>query len=371
MKNNYDEKYMKMALELAQKGKGMTSPNPVVGAVIVKDGEIIGTGFHEKYGEPHAERNAINNSKGSLKDATIYVTLEPCCHTGKTPPCTDAIIESGISRVVLGARDPNPKVAGQGIEMLKKNGLQVDEGVTSEECKDINKVFFHYIRTGRPYVTMKYAMTMDGKIAAASGDSKWITGEEAREHVHIERSYNKAIMVGKGTVLKDDPMLNNRTEKGADRNPIRIICDTNLSIPVSSNIVKTAKDIETIIATASDDHKKQKKLTDAGCQIINVNKKDGRIDLKHLMELLGQKGIDSILLEGGAEINWEMMNAGLINKVQTYIAPKLFGGALSKSPIGGAGVSYPKDCLNLGEPQITKLGQDILIESEVIECSQE
>ena len=362
---------MKMAIELARKGRGMTNPNPVVGAVIVKDGEIIGEGWHEKYGELHAERNAINSCRMSPKGSTMYVTLEPCCHTGKTPPCTDAIIESGISRVVVGSGDPNPKVAGKGIGILKKNGIQVDEDIMKEECEGINRVFFHYIKTGRPYVTMKYAMTMDGKTASASGDSKWITGEEAREHVHIQRSYNTAIMVGRGTVLGDDPMLTSRTDKGAGRDPVRIICDTDLSIPAGSNIVKTARDIETVIATSCNDAERKKQFTDAGCRIIKIEKKDGRIDLEKLMAELGSRGIDSILLEGGAELNWGMAKAGLVSKIQAYIAPKIFGGAGSKSPVGGEGIGSPDRCLMLGRPEITTLGEDILIESEVTGCLRE
>ena len=229
-----DEKYMVLAMELAKKGYGYTAPNPVVGAVIVKNGCIIGQGYHEKYGEPHAERNALASCTQSPEGATIYVTLEPCCHHGKQPPCTDAIIEAGIGRVVTGSGDPNPLVGGKGIQILRDHGIQVTEHVLREECDRLNQVFFHYIQTGRPYVTMKYAMTMDGKIAAYTGASRWVTGEEARHHVHEQRKKNTAIMVGIGTVLADDPMLNCRIEGG--RNPVRIICDTHLKMPLTSKI---------------------------------------------------------------------------------------------------------------------------------------
>ena len=368
-KNKYI-KHMKSALKLAEKGRGLTNPNPVVGAVIVKDDKVIGRGYHEKYGELHAERNAIKNSRVSLEDSTMYVTLEPCCHTGKTPPCTDAIIESGIKRVVLGANDPNPKVAGKGIKILRQHGIQVDEAIMTKECLDINKVFFHYINTGLPYITMKYAMTMDGKIAASSGNSKWITGEDAREHVHIQRSYNTAIMVGSKTVIADDPLLTSRTDKGAKRDPVRIICDTNLSIPVESKVVETASSVRTIIAT-SKDKQAAKPYTDAGCEILTVNTKDGKIDLHQLMELLGADKIDSILLEGGSTLNWGMLESGLVNKIQAYIAPKIFGGDKSKTPVGGVGAVKPDDGLITSPTEITRLGNDILLESEVIECSRE
>ena len=245
-----DEKYMSVAIELAKKGYGYTAPNPVVGAVIVKDGCIIGQGYHEKYGEPHAERNALASCSQSPEGATIYVTLEPCCHHGKQPPCTDAIIEAGISRVVTGSGDPNPLVGGKGIRILKDHGIQVTEHVLKEECDGLNPVFFHYIRTKTPYVTMKYAQTLDGKIACFTGASKWVTGEEARAYVQHMRNRHMAIMVGAGTVQADDPMLNCRLEGG--RNPVRIICDSTLRTSMDSKIVKTAGEIRTVFANSSD-----------------------------------------------------------------------------------------------------------------------
>ena len=226
-----DTEYMKIALELAKKGCGFVNPNPMVGAVIVKGDEMIGMGYHEKYGNLHAERNAILSCKKSPKGATLYVTLEPCCHYGKTPPCTEAIIESGISKVVIGSSDPNPLVQGQGVNILRNNGIKVIENVLKEECDEINKAFFHYIKTKTPYVVMKYAMTIDGKIATYTGKSKWVTGEEARQNVHKDRHKYSAIMVGVGTVLADNPMLNCRIEEC--KNPIRIICDTNLRTPIN------------------------------------------------------------------------------------------------------------------------------------------
>ena len=229
-----EEKYMQEAIALAKKGTGKVSPNPLVGAVIVKDGEVIGRGYHEKYGQPHAERNALSSCSVSPEGADMYVTLEPCCHHGKQPPCTEAIVAAGIKRVIIGSSDPNPLVSGKGVVFLKEHGIEVKEGFMKEKCDALNDIFFHYIRTGRPFVTMKYAMTMDGKIAAFTGKSKWITGEEARKHVHGERNRNTAIMVGVGTVIADDPMLTCRIEGG--RNPVRIVIDTNLSTPKDSKI---------------------------------------------------------------------------------------------------------------------------------------
>lgn len=366
----YDEKYMKRALRLAMKGCGFVNPNPMVGAVIVKDKKIIGEGYHEGYGMLHAERNAIKNCKESLKGATIYVTLEPCCHYGKTPPCTDAIIESGISKVIIGSSDPNPFVAGKGVEILRNNNIEVVEGVLKEECDAINEVFFYYIKTKIPYIVMKYAMTMDGKISTYSGKSKWITGQSSRNKVHKDRHKYSAIMVGVGTILSDNPMLNCRLENG--KNPIRIICDTNLRTPIDCQIVDTANKIPTIIATSQEDKEKQKMYIDKGCRIMIVPKKDNYIDLKELMIMLGSEKIDSILLEGGGTLNWSALQSGIVNKVQTYIAPKIFGGKNAKSPVLGIGVDCPQNSFYLNNTKIIKIEEDILIESEVdYKCLQE
>jgi len=367
-----DSQYMKRALELAQKGIGHVNPNPLVGAVIVKNGKIIGEGYHEKYGEPHAEVNAFKSLKESPTGATMYVTLEPCSHYGKTPPCVDAVIKSGVSRVVVASLDPNPLVAGRGIIKMQEAGIEVEVGVLKEEADALNVVFFHYITTMMPYIIMKYAMTADGKIATHTGASRWITGEIARHRVHEDRKRYTAIMVGVGTVLADDPMLDCRIEGG--RNPIRIICDTHLRTPLNSKIVTTATVIPTLIATTSDDTKKVSEFTEKGCQILSISTKSERIDLNLLMTLLGERGIDSILLEGGATLNASALEAGIVNKVQTYIAPKLFGGISAPTPIAGTGVATPDEAYILKNQKITILGSDILIESDIEEvqpCSQE
>lgn len=368
-----DIEYMRLAIQLAQQGCGWVNPNPMVGAVIVKDGRIIGKGWHKKYGELHAERNALENyrkssGKESASGATLYVTLEPCCHYGKTPPCTDAIIESGISRVIIGSSDPNPLVAGKGIAILRSHGIEVIENIAKDECDRLNESFFHFIQNKTPFVIMKYAMTMDGKIATGTGKSRWITGEAARQRVHEDRHHYSAIMSGVGTVLADDPLLTCRLENS--RNPLRIICDTSLRTPVKSNIVTTADTVPTLIATAVTDVDKHRPYLDAGCEIMTVPQKENHIDLTCLMRRLGERQIDSILLEGGGTLNWSALQSGIVQKVQAYIAPKLFGGS-GQTPVAGTGVESPDDAFRLTKPVITQFGDDILLESGVVRCSPE
>ncbi len=358
-----DREYMARAIELARKGAGFVNPNPMVGAVIVKDGRIIGEGYHKKFGELHAERNAIANCSESTEGATIYVTLEPCCHYGKTPPCTEAIIESGISRVVIGTLDVNPVVAGHGAEILRAHGIKVEVGVLENECRQLNKVFNKYISSGLPYVVMKYAMTSDGKIATKKGESKWITSEQSREEVHKLRNDLAGIMVGVTTVITDDPMLDCRLENTV--NPVRIVCDTNLRTPVESKLVSTANDIKTIIATASEDKEKIRLYEEKGCKILRVKKKNNEIDLNILMRELGSMGIDSILLEGGGTVNYSALSSQIVDEIQIFIAPKIFGGS-AKSPVEGLGIENINDAIKLNPIRVTNIGADILIENEVI-----
>ena len=267
------ETYMKRALELAQTAMGRTSPNPMVGCVVVKNGSIVAEGCHEKYGAFHAERNALTKCAGDVSGADLYVTLEPCCHQGKTPPCTDIIIEKRIGRVFVGAMDPNPKVAGNGVRILREHGIEVVPGVLEQECLALNEIFFHYIRSGVPFVAMKYAMTLDGKIAACTGDSKWVTGEKAREHVQLLRKKYASIMVGVDTVIADDPMLNCRMWEGVD--PVRVICDSHLRIPLESQIVRTAGDIKTIVAYAGGtDGQKVRELEKQGEKALELETRE-------------------------------------------------------------------------------------------------
>lgn len=364
-----DREYMYRALALAQKGCGWVSPNPMVGAVIVKEGRILAEGYHEQYGGLHAERQALAACKENPAGATMYVTLEPCCHHGKQPPCIEALLEAGIKRVVIGSRDPNPLVAGKGISILKEQGVEVSQGICEEECDALNEVFFHYIQTGIPFVVMKYAMTLDGKIATHTGESKWITGEEARNHVQQQRHRYRGIMVGVETVLADDPLLTCRLEGG--RNPIRIICDSRLRTPLTSQIVRTAKEVDTIIATCSADESRKVLYEEVGCRVFTIKDCEGRIDLWELMKKLGREKIDSILLEGGGTLNWSALKSSIVQKVQAYIAPKLFGGKEAKTPIEGKGFSLPTEALRLKNSKILPLGEDILIESEVEGCLPE
>jgi len=363
------EAYMKLAIEEAKKGEGFTNPNPMVGAVIVKDGRIISKDHHRKYGGYHAERNAILNCREDMHGAELYVTLEPCCHYGKTPPCTEIIIESGIKKVYIGIMDKNSLVAGKGAAILREHGIEVVEGICEKECQELNKIFFHYIQTKTPYVVMKYAMTADGKIATHTGDSKWITGEMARERVQRSRHKYMGIMAGVNTVLMDDPKLTCRIE--GMKSPIRIICDTHLRTPLSAQVVQTASEVPTIIATIIEEEEKKKPYTDLGCQVWTVPADKTHIDLKALMKKAGEAGIDSILLEGGGTLNYSALKSGIVQDVEMYIAPKIFGGELAKTPVEGQGIAKAADAFELKNPQIEQIGPDILVTWEVEQCLQE
>lgn len=366
-----DEFYMRRAIELAKKGRGWTNPNPMVGAVIVKDGKIIGEGYHEKCGQLHAERNAIAALTESAEGATLYVTLEPCCHYGKTPPCTEAILEQKIARVVIGSRDPNPKVSGKGAKILREAGIQVEEDFLREECDALNPVFFHYITTGLPYVVMKYAMTADGKIATKTGASKWISGEAARQMVHEMRHDYMGIMAGIGTVLADDPMLNVRLE--GKKSPVRIICDSMLRISLDSKICQTAKEYRTIVAFAEEKgsaiylDKKKRELENLGVELLKVPSEKGELNLRILMKELGELGIDSILLEGGGTLNEDALQSGIVHEVKAFIAPKIFGGRGGKTPVEGLGVEMVEEAVRLQLMKISQVGEDILAEYRVVE----
>lgn len=355
--------YMRMAIKEAEKGIGAVNPNPLVGAVIVKDGKVIGKGYHEYYGGLHAERNAIASCTESPKGASIYVTLEPCCHYGKTPPCTEAIIENEIAAVIIGSGDPNPCVAGKGIQILREHGISVVTDVLKEECDRLNPVFFHYIKNKTPYVVMKYAMTADGKISSYTGASKWITSEHARNYVQKSRHQYMGIMAGIGTVLADDPLLTCRLPDG--RNPIRIICDTHLRTPLTSRLVMTAKDARLILATACEDSERHRAYQDMGCEIVLVKQNQDGLDLRELMHKLGERKIDSILLEGGGNLNFSALKAGIVNRIQAYIAPKLLGGSQAKTPVEGIGFESPAGAVMLENQEITVLEPDVLISWDV------
>lgn len=372
------ERYMGRAIELAKTAMGHTSPNPMVGCVVVKNGEIISEGCHERYGEYHAERNALLKCSKDTAGAEIFVTLEPCCHHGKTPPCTDIIIEKKISKVYVGSMDPNPLVGGRGAEILRSAGIEVETGILEKECLALNEIFFHYISTGMPFVAVKYAMTLDGKICTYTGDSKWITGDKARKHVHFLRKKYTAILAGIGTVLADDPMLNCRLEGGVD--PVRVICDSNLRIPLDCNIVRTAGNIRTIVAYTLDVSGRKKELQDAGVELLEISPKadlsvaeaesDGemavKINLSELFKRLGEMKIDSVLVEGGAQIHASIMEQGLANKVYCYVAPKIVGGMKAKTPVEGIGIELMKDARAIKNIKIDRFGDDLLVEGDFI-----
>ena len=373
-----EEQFMKRAIELAKQGVGWTAPNPLVGAVVVKNGRVIGEGYHRKYGELHAERNALAACTEDPAGATLYVTLEPCCHYGKTPPCTEIIIEKKIAKVVIGSRDPNPKVAGKGARILREHGIEVVEDYMREACDALNPVFFHYITTKTPYVVLKFAMTLDGKIATRTGASKWITGEAARNHVHQLRGRYAGILAGIGTVLADDPMLNCRID-GAHQ-PLRIILDSQLRIPMGSRLVRSAKEYPLLIVCNESTRDREEgtnriqKLEEAGAKVWTLPEKDVHPDLNALMQRLGEEKIDSVLIEGGGTVNEAALKAHIVHHVYAYIAPKIFGGEDAKTPVEGSGIRLPQECANLRLAKITVLLNDMLLEYDVegeTECSPE
>lgn len=357
-----DEYFMEMALNLAKKGIGLTNPNPLVGAVIIKDGKVIGKGYHEKYGENHGEINALNNAKEDVHGATMYVNLEPCSHFGNVPPCVNRIIESGIKKVVIAMEDPNPIVSGKGIQILKENGLEVKVGVLKKEAEKLNEIFIKYISTGKPFVILKVAMSLDGKIATHTGDSRWITGKRAREYVHILRQRVSAILVGVNTVIVDDPMLNTRLNNIECKDPIRIILDSHGRTPLKSNVLNTNPS-NTIVAVTNNAAKENiKAIEKAGAEVMITPVKDGKVDLQFLMEKLGERKIDSLLIEGGGEINFSFLKEKLVDKVIFFIAPKIIGGETSKTPVEGKGVEYLKDAIDLKDITMCKIGDDIMVE---------
>lgn len=373
-----EEQFMKRAIELAKQGAGWTAPNPLVGAVVVKNGRVIGEGYHRKYGELHAERNALAACTEDPAGATLYVTLEPCCHYGKTPPCTEIIIEKKIAKVVIGSRDPNPKVAGKGARILREHGIEVVEDYMREACDALNPVFFHYITTKTPYVVLKFAMTLDGKIATRTGASKWITGEAARNHVHQLRGRYAGILAGIGTVLADDPMLNCRID-GAHQ-PLRIILDSHLRIPMGSRLVRSAKEYPLLIVCNESTRDREEgtsriqKLEEAGAKVWTLPEKNDHPDLNVLMQRLGEEKIDSVLIEGGGTVNEAALKAHIVHRVYAYIAPKIFGGEDAKTPVEGSGIRLPQECAKLRLAKITVLLNDMLLEYDVegeTECSPE
>lgn len=362
-----DEEYMRRAIELAGRGWGKTNPNPLVGAVIVKDGEVIAEGWHDMIGCAHAEVAAFNNAHRDVRGGTIYVNLEPCSHYGRTPPCADKIVEKGIKRVVVGMVDPNPRVAGKGIAILKSAGLEVTVGVLEEEAKKLNEIFINYIVRKKPFVIMKTAMTLDGKIATFSKDSKWITCESSRKYVHSIRDRVSAVMVGINTVINDNPSLTTRldTKKGTDA--VRIVVDSYGRIPENSNVICVESEKGVVLATTSVVQKEKKKLLeDRGVKIIEADGNEGYVDLAKLMDRLYEMEIDSVLLEGGGGLNASALKYGIVDKVMFFIAPKIIGGCNAVTPVEGKGIDLMKDCINIKDINVKRFDEDILIEGYIV-----
>lgn len=354
------EQFMNRALELARMGSGMVNPNPLVGAVIVKNGKIIGEGYHECYGKAHAERNAVENAIEDVTGSTIYVTLEPCAHYGKTPPCVDLIIKRKFKKVVIGMLDPNVLVSGKSIEKLKKHGIEVISGVKEKECMKINEIFIKYITSKVPFVLLKSGISLDGKIATANGESKWITSKESREDSQFLRNRFASIMVGVNTIIADDPELTCRIKNG--KNPIRIIVDSNLRIPLDSKVVKNNNELTIVATTETANPNKKQELIDLGVKVIEVSQKNNRVDLNELIKKIGDEAIDSILIEGGGILNFSALKESIVDKVRFYIAPKIIGGENSKSSVAGDGFLELENAVKLKNTTYRTIGEDIVIE---------
>jgi diaminohydroxyphosphoribosylaminopyrimidine deaminase/5-amino-6-(5-phosphoribosylamino)uracil reductase len=354
-------KMMKRALSLARKGIGRTAPNPAVGCVIVRDGAIVGEGWHKKAGTPHAEIHALLQAGEKARNADVYVTLEPCAHFGKTPPCADALVAAGVARVFVGLTDPNPLVCGKGLDILRSAGIEVYTGILEKQCSRVNEGFIKHVTTGMPFVILKSAMTLDGKTATAAGDSKWVTSEKSRRYVHKLREIVDGIMVGVGTVIADDPLLTCRL-RGKRKDPVRIIVDSRLRIPAGARVLQPGSGSATCIATIVRNSERIAELEKSGVEIITCREADGRVDLNDMMLQLGKRGIQSLLLEGGRELAGEAMRLGLIDKFMLFYAPKLVGGCDGLGLFAGKGVKLMEDAHRLNEISISRFGEDWLVE---------
>lgn len=349
--------WMRRALKLAARARGRTAPNPMVGAVVVRDGRLVGEGFHPRAGEPHAEVFALRQAGEAARGATLYVTLEPCCHYGRTPPCTAAVLAAGIARVVAAMQDPFPRVSGGGLRLLREAGLTVESGLLQPDAEELNRAYLKAVRTGLPWLTLKMAMTLDGKIATRTGDSRWITSEPARRWVHRLRNWNDAVLVGAGTVRADDPELTARLP-GA-RNPLRVIADTHARISRTSRLVATAAEVPTLLlareeATTAD-------LEAAGVQVERLPVSGDRLDLEAALRRLVARGVHSVLCEGGGELAAALLERGLVDEVAWFIAPRLVGGRDAPGPLGGPGAERMAEALDLQDVRVRRIGPDLML----------
>ncbi len=356
-----DKEFMKKALNLARRGGGYVNPNPQVGAVVIREGEVVGKGYHEKFGAPHAEVRALEDAGAQAKGGVMYVTLEPCVHYGKTPPCTEAIMESGLNRLHVAIEDPNPKVSGKGIEKLRKAGVDVSLGLLKEEAEKLNEIYLHYVRTGRPFVLLKLAMTMDGKIATRSGDSRWISSEPARKLVHELRARYSGVGVGVNTVLSDDPRLNVRKASGPDG--ARFVFDPEGRTPPDSRILELSSPAPTIVVTRSDlSECSLSPLEGSDVEVWRVAGQEEKIDIEAFLEKMGDRGYDSLLVEGGGQLAWGFLSEGLVDKVQFFYSPRIVGGEKAVPAVGGSGVEKVDQGIEIGDTTVTRIGDDVTIE---------
>jgi diaminohydroxyphosphoribosylaminopyrimidine deaminase/5-amino-6-(5-phosphoribosylamino)uracil reductase len=355
-----DEQWMKNVLRLARKGQGRTSPNPMVGAILVKNRRIIGEGYHAKAGEAHAEIVALERAGEKAKGATLYLNLEPCTHYGRTPPCAPRVIGAGVKRVVIGMKDPNPLVQGKGIAGLVAAGLAVEVGILEKECRILNEVFCKYIVKKEPFVIVKAAATLDGKIATRTGDSKWISSEVSRRWVHRLRNQVDGIVVGIGTVLKDNPLLTARIRGGRD--PLRVVLDSRLRIPENARILKTSPSKVIIATSRAAPDEKVKRLEKRGVRVLILKSRSERVDLKSFVARLGAMGLTSLMVEGGSEVNGSFLDEGLVDKLILFVAPKLIGDIRAPSIFGGKGVAKIGEVRDLRDVNVRRMGGDILIE---------
>jgi len=353
---------MWMALDLARQGRGRTSPNPMAGAVIVQGSEVVGTGYHQAAGTPHAEVIALKKAGEKARNATLYINLEPCVHYGRTGPCTDAIIKAGISRVVAGVQDPNPLVAGGGFRKLTDAGVKVKVGVLEEKARQLNEIFIKYITTGLPFVGVKVAMSLDGKIGTSTGESHWITGEKARQFVHRLRDQSDTVMVGIQTVLRDDPWLTTRLESGEGKNSVRVIVDSTARLPINARLVSTASQVRTILAVT--EHAAKEKcaaLRSKGIEIIDLPAKGKRVDVKALMKKLAELELTAVLVEGGGTLNYSLLEESLVDKLFVFIAPLIIGGQQSPTPFSGEGVTALNKAWPVKNIELKQFDQDLLL----------
>ncbi len=355
-----DEHWMRRALRLAEKGRGRTSPNPMVGAILVKGSKVVGEGYHAKAGEAHAEIVALERAGEEARGATLYLNLEPCAHYGKTPPCAPRVVEEGVGRVVIGMEDPNPLVKGKGIEILRGAGLDVEVGILEKECRRLNEAFCKYILQKVPFVILKVAATLDGKIATRNGDSKWISGEASRRLVHRLRNQVDGILVGIGTVLRDNPLLTTRIRGGRD--PYRIVLDSRLRIPEEAKVIGTSPSKVIIAATELASRERIEKLEKRGVRILFLDSKEGRVDLKSCLSKLGEMGIMSLLVEGGSQVNGSFLDEALIDKLILFLSPRVIGDQQAPGIFGGRGGSNLQEAVAIKEMKPKRIGEDILLQ---------